>query len=226
MSRYLTYILVHNAAELVPVLAYALLPIPLPLTPIQALVVDMGTDSLTALGLGIERPDPRQMRRPPRPQDKSLLSWSVALRAYGFLGLLEAGAAMAAFFFVLDTGGWRYGTALSTDDPLYRAATTACLSAIVVCQIVNVYLCRSAVRSTLATGLWDNSLIVAGVGLEIVLVVVIAYVPVVNDVLATAPLDIEVWLFMLPFAVGLWACEEARKAFVRRVRLPDRGIQP
>ena len=42
--------------------------IPLPLTPVQLLAVDMGTDSLTALGLGVERPNPQVMRRPPRPQ--------------------------------------------------------------------------------------------------------------------------------------------------------------
>jgi hypothetical protein len=49
------------------------------------------------------------MQRPPRPQRERLLNWPLALRAYLFLGLIEAVAAMAAFFFVLHGGGWKYG---------------------------------------------------------------------------------------------------------------------
>ena len=65
IRKFLTYVLVHNVAELVPYLGFALFKIPLALTPIQALAIDMGTDSLTALGLGVERPAPRVMQRPP-----------------------------------------------------------------------------------------------------------------------------------------------------------------
>jgi magnesium-transporting ATPase (P-type) len=100
----------------------------------------MGTDSLTALGLGIERPHSQAMQLPPRPQSERLLNWSTAARAYLFLGVIEATAAMAAFFFVLLGGGWHYGDALAANDPLYQQATTACLSAIIVMQIVNVFL--------------------------------------------------------------------------------------
>ena len=111
IRKFLTYVLVHNVAQLVPYLAFALFRIPLPLTPIQILFVDMGTDSLTALGLGVERPDPQGMRLPPHSQDERLLNLPLALRAYLFLGVIEAAAAMAAFFFVLVDGGWTYGGA-------------------------------------------------------------------------------------------------------------------
>jgi hypothetical protein len=62
--------------------------------------------------------------------------------------VIEAAAAMAAFFFVLLRGGWHYGQNLAADAPLYLEATTACLSAIIVMQIVTVFLCRSAVRQS------------------------------------------------------------------------------
>jgi magnesium-transporting ATPase (P-type) len=55
IRKFLTYVLVHNVAELVPYLAFVLFRIPLALTPIQILMIDMGTDSLTGLGLGVER---------------------------------------------------------------------------------------------------------------------------------------------------------------------------
>jgi hypothetical protein len=67
------------------------------------------------------------MRLPPRPQKERLVNWSVALRAYLFLGIIEATAAMAAFFYVLTDGGWSFGASLPTNDSLYLRATTACL---------------------------------------------------------------------------------------------------
>jgi magnesium-transporting ATPase (P-type) len=155
IRKFLTYVLVHNVAEPVPFLGFALFRIPMALTPIQPLAVDMGTDSLTALGLGVERPAPRVMQRPPRAQSERLMNWPLARRAYLFLGLIEAAASMAAFFYVLYAAGWKYGRELAPDDPLYLQATTACLSAIIVPQIVNVFLCRSASRSVFSTGFLD-----------------------------------------------------------------------
>ena len=209
----------HNVAELVPSLAFALFAIPLPLTPVQALSIDMGTDSLTALGLGVERGNPKAMQQAPRPRGAHLLNGAVALRAYLFLGLYEAAAALAAFFFVLHSGGWQYGTDMASSDPLYRQATTACLAAIVLLQIVNVFLCRSAVRSAFTTGFGGNSLILWGVLLEASLIILITYTPWGNLLLDTAPLSVAVWLFLLPWALGMIALEELRKLLARR-RLP------
>jgi calcium-translocating P-type ATPase len=218
IRKFLTYILAHNIPELVPYLAFYLFPIPLPLTPIQILAIDMGTDSLTALGLGVEAPDPQVMRRPPRSRSERLFDWPLAMRAYLFLGLIEAGAAMAAFFFVLHRGGWSYGERLAQRDPLYLHATTACLSAIIVMQIVNVFSCRSATRSVFSTGLLGNPLILWGVLLEIVLIFMIDYTAWGNLLLGTAPIGGHVWLFVAPFGVGLLVLEELRKYLVRRRR--------
>jgi calcium-translocating P-type ATPase len=216
IRKFLTYVLVHNVAELVPFLAFALFKIPLPLTPIQVLSIDMGTDSLTALGLGVERPDPKDMRQPPRSPSEKLLSLPVALRAYLFLGVIEAAAAMAAYFLVLLAGGWHYGDALASDDPLYLRATTACLSAIVVMQIANVLLCRSATRSAFSTGLLDNRLIVWGIVLEIALLLAINYLPIGNWLLDTSPVPAGLWPVLIVFAAGMLTLEELRKWIARR----------
>ena len=220
IRKFLTYVLVHNVAELIPFLAFALFWIPLPLTPIQALAIDMGTDSLTALGLGVEEPHPQAMLQPPRSQNERLMNLPLALRAYLFLGVIEAAAAMAAFFFVLKGGGWTYGQRMAPNDPVYLTATTACLNAIIVMQIVNVFLCRSSVRSVFARGIFSNRLILWGVVIEIGLVVVIDYTPWGNLVLGTAAVSGELWLFMVPFAAGMLVLEELRKWFVRRTLRP------
>jgi magnesium-transporting ATPase (P-type) len=216
IRKFLTYVLVHNVAELVPYLGFALFAIPLALTPIQILLIDMGSDSLTGLGLGVEKPDPQGMRQPPRPQSEPLLTLPVALRAYLFLGPIEAAAGMAAFFFVLFAGGWSYGDHLAWNDPLYLHATAACLSGVIVMQIVNVFLCRSAMRSAFTMPPFGNPLIVCGIALEIALLLVANYLPWANAMLGTLPVPSEVWLLFAPFALGIFALEELRKAFVRR----------
>ena len=69
--------------------------------------MDMGTDSLTAVGLGVEQPDPQGMRLPPRLQDERLLNLPLAQCPYLFLAVTEAAAAMAAFFFLLSGSKWK-----------------------------------------------------------------------------------------------------------------------
>jgi magnesium-transporting ATPase (P-type) len=216
IRRFLTYILTSNVPEIVPYLAFVLARLPLPLTVIQILAVDLGTDILPALGLGAEPPHADIMARPPRRRDEHLLTAPLLARAYLFLGPLEALAAMAAFLFVLHTGGWQPGQTLAPHDPLYLQATAATLSAIVVMQMVNVFLCRDARASILQTGLGGNRLILMGVAVEIALIGFIDYTPWGNQLFGTAPLPARVWLFMLPFALALLLLEEARKAWVRR----------
>jgi calcium-translocating P-type ATPase len=216
VRKFMTYILASNAGELVPFLAFALFGIPLPLTIIQILAVDLGTDLLPALALGAEPPHPEVMARPPRPRRQRLLDLALRLRAYFFLGAFEAAAGMASYFYVLVLGGWSFGQALAANDPLYRQATTACLAGIVVAQVVNVFLCRSDRESAFAYPLASNRLIVAGIAAELLLIALIVYTPPGQAIYGTAPLPAEAWLFMLPFAAAMLAAEEARKWWLRR----------
>jgi magnesium-transporting ATPase (P-type) len=215
IRKFLTYILAHNVPELVPYLAFVLFRVPLALTPIQILAIDMGADSLTAVGLGAEKPDPTIMQQPPRPLGERLMTPMVALRAYGFLGLMEAVAAMSVFFFVLVRGGWQYGEQLSANNVLYIQATTACFAAIIALQVVNVYMCRSAMRSLFSVGLTSNRLIAWGVVLEIAVLLFACYTPLGNQLIGTSPLGLEVWLFLVPFMLAMLLLEELRKCWVR-----------
>jgi sodium/potassium-transporting ATPase subunit alpha len=73
IRKFLTYILTSNIPELVPYLAFVLFKIPLPLTIIQILAVDLGTDMVPALALGAEPPNPQTMKQPPRPRTERLI---------------------------------------------------------------------------------------------------------------------------------------------------------
>lgn len=223
LRKFFTYILTHTIPELVPYLAFVLLKIPLPLAVIQILAIDLGTDTVSALALGAEKPDPSLMTRPPRLRKERLINWRLLARAYLFLGVIEAIAAMSAYFFVLHEGGWHYGEMLANNTPLYLQATTACLTAIIVMQSVNVFICKRYQHSILQTSLFNNPLILYGVLTGIVLILLIDYTTWGNAIFATAPLNKEVWLFIMPFAVGLLLLEEVRKWIVRKFKLfPER----
>ena len=215
LRKFLTYILSSNVPELVPYLAFMLLRIPLPLTVIQILAVDLGTDMLPALALGAESPHPGIMLQPPRARSERLLSWRLVVRAYLWLGMLEAGIAMATFYFVLQGTGWHYGNPLSKLDPGYLSATTACFAGIVIAQMVNVFLCRHPRQSSFRFGLFKNPLLLAGLAFELLMLLLIIYTPWGQALFGTAPLGLNVWLLALPLALAMGLLEEARKAVVR-----------
>ena len=218
IRKFLTYILTSNVPELVPYLAFAFGRVPLALTIVQILAVDLGTDMVPALGLGAEPPDRRVMKRPPRRRTDRLLTAGLLVRAYLFLGSCQAVAAMAAFFFVLWAAGWTWGQPVSPDDMIYRQATTACLTAIVLMQVVNVHVCRTRKASLFSLPLFANPLITAGIGAELVIILLVDYTPVGHRLFGTAPLGWRAWLIVLPCAMTMLILEEVRKAFMRSGR--------
>ena len=215
IRKFLTYILSSNIPEVVPYLAFVLFRIPLPLTIIQILAVDLGTDMLPALALGAEKPDPGIMNRPPRARGERLLSWGLIARAYLFLGALEAAASMAVFFVVLTAAGWQFGDLPGKTDPLYLQATTACLAAIVVMQVINVFLCRHPLKSSLSFSIFGNPLMLLGIAAELGLLLFIVYTPSGNWLFGTAPIGPDVWMLAGMLAASMWVMEEARKLWLR-----------
>src|SRR5512143_220012 len=217
IKKFITYIFASNIPEAVPYLAYILFKIPLPLTILQILAVDLGTDMLPALALGTEKPTPGIMKQAPRKMTERLLNFSLIARAYLFLGPIEATACMFSFFWVLGQGGWTWGIMLPPSDHLYMQATTACLTAIIVTQVTNVFACRSYRESLFSIGFFTNTLIFAGIAVELLLQLFIVYHPFGNKIFSTSPLPWSTWFMLVPFALALLLAEETRKYFMRKM---------
>jgi calcium-translocating P-type ATPase len=215
IRKFLTYVLSSNVAELVPYLAFVLFRIPLPLTVMQILVVDLGTDVVSALALGAEKASPEVMSLPPRSRTERLLNIPLLLRSYGFLGIMEACAGMAAFFYMAMGGGWRPGESLDSRSLLYMTATTACLGAIIAMQMVNVFLCRSERQSLLRRDFFANRLIFVGVLVEMLVAAAVIYTPWGHFIFGNASLPASFWLFVVPFGMAMIILEEGRKLLVR-----------
>jgi sodium/potassium-transporting ATPase subunit alpha len=197
IRKFTSYVLASNVPEIVPFLAYVAFSVPLGLTVIQILAIDLGTDLVPAIGLGQEPPDGESMKRSPRGKRGRLLDRALLLRSYLFLGVLQAAWAMGMFLFVLYLGGWRYGEELGAADPLYRGATGITLASVVFTQVGNLVGRRYEARSGLDAGLFRNPLFVVGVALEIAFAIGALYWPPLGAALGTGP--------VAPWLVGLAA---------------------
>ncbi|MBX3327856.1 MAG: cation-transporting P-type ATPase [Nitrospira sp.] len=216
IRKFTSYVLASNVPEVVPYLGYGFLGMPLALTIPQVLAVDLGTDMIPALGLGTERPQSDIMDLPPRSQSERLLSLPILLRAYFFLGLIEAVIAIGAFFLYLNSQGWSWGSHLDWSSPLYREATTVTFAGIVLAQVANVFACRSDHLSVARLGWLTNPLIVWGIITELTILALMTYTPIGNEIFGTSPLPL--WIFG-PLALGALAlllAEEGRKFLVNR----------
>lgn len=216
IRKFITYIFATSISELIPYIAFILFGIPLPLTIMQILAVDLGTDLVPALALGSERPSPEIMQRPPRSKTEHLLTRGVLIRAYLFLGMFEALAGMSAYFYVMYSGGWSWPQTLAPASTLYLQATTACLAGIIATQVANVFTCRSPVLSITTLGFLSNRLVLIGIATELALACFIIYTPPGNSIFGCSPIGISVWLLLVPFALLLLVADETRKFFVRR----------
>jgi magnesium-transporting ATPase (P-type) len=109
-----------------------------------------------------------------------------------------------------------WGEPIAAVDTVYLQATTACFTAIVLMQVVNVYLCRRPRQSLFVRPVLANRLITTGIVAELVLVLLITYTPPGQALFGTAPIGVEVWLSVIPFALAMVLAEEIRKGIVRR----------
>ncbi|NOS76582.1 MAG: cation-transporting P-type ATPase [Nitrospira sp.] len=217
IRKFTSYILASNVPEIVPFLGYGFFGIPLALTIPQVLAVDLGTDMIPALGLGTERPVADVMDIPPRPRSERLLNLPLLLRAYLFLGLIEAVVAMSGFFLYLTSQGWTWGAHLAWSSPLYKEATTVTFAGIVLAQVANVFACRSNRLSATRSGWFSNPLILWGIAIELMLLAGITYSPIGHEIFGTSP--VPAWIFG-PLTLGalmLLLAEEARKIIANRL---------
>lgn len=231
IRRFLTYILTHNIAEAIPYLLFVIIKIPLPLLVMQILAIDLGSDIVPALALGSEKPEPDVMYRPPRSQKERMLNAKVVGRVYGWLGLIEGTAAMAAYFFVYYLSGWRpaMGVAKMASSPtshLYMMATSACFAAIVITQIGNGFSCRSTSESVFKIGFFTNRFYLWGIACELGVVLLLFYVPPLQGLFGTRPISGWVWLFMLAGPIVIFFAEEGRKAVSRSLLARRTGVEP
>jgi sodium/potassium-transporting ATPase subunit alpha len=215
IKKFITYILTSNIPEILPFIAYVLFPIPLPITVIQILSIDLITDILPAIGLGNEPTEKDVMQRPPTSKDDRLVSYRTFIRSYGIIGMAEATLSFAVFFLVLYHGGWHWGMTTSPVPGLFAEASAAFLATIIFCQIGNVMACRTNRQSALPYIGRFNHWIVLGIIVEIVFILLITNVPSLYHMFSSAAMPVWVWVMIIVAPLVIFGIEELRKWLAR-----------
>jgi magnesium-transporting ATPase (P-type) len=213
IRRFLTYHLTDNVAELTPFALYALSggKLPLALTVLMVLALDIGTDLLPALALGAEPPDARTLERPPGQQ--RLVDGSLLRRAFGVLGPVEALVEMTAFVAVLVAGGWRWGEDAS--GRVLLAASGAAFAAVVLGQMGNAFACRSERLPAWRLPLRSNGLLVAAVGVELLALALFLLLPPLAETLELRPPTLLGWGLALLAPPAVLGADAVHKALRR-----------
>jgi calcium-translocating P-type ATPase len=225
IRKFVFYIFVHLTPEAVPFLVFALSggAIPLPLTVLQILAIDLGTEILPALALGREPAEPHVMTDPPRPRTENVIQVGMLLRAWVVLGSVSAGLVLAGYFYVLVRGGWHWGAPVGAGTALhhtYVQATTMTFLGIVACQVGTAFAARVERASLRSIGVFTNRVLLAGIAFELAFALALTYAPPLQGLFDTAALPPQLLLLLVPFPFVVWAVDDCHRRLVR-VRRAD-----
>jgi Ca2+-transporting ATPase len=209
IRKFIHYLLSCNLGEILVMFVASLVALPVPLLPIQILWVNLVTDGLPALALGVDPVDPRIMNRPPRKPDEPVIT-----RARAWLmtaqGAFIAFCSLSAFVYVL----------AYEKEGLGRARTVS-LAVLTCSQLFHSFGCRSMKTSLFRLGVFSNPQLVLANGLSFLLQLAIIYVPFLQPVFKTLPLSpTDLGLILVFSSLPFWVME-AVKAVNRKVRIYD-----
>jgi magnesium-transporting ATPase (P-type) len=144
------------------------------------------------------------------------LSPRLLAKALLWYGLIESVAAMSAYFYLNARHGWPAVPLAAEGTHLYRLATTMTLAGVVATQVGAVLACRTNRASLFHIGFFGNRLVLIGIAVELLLLALIVYVPVLQEIFHTAPLGLAEWSYVFAWTPVIFLADEARKAFLRR----------
>ncbi|QPC46289.1 calcium-translocating P-type ATPase, SERCA-type [Mangrovibacillus cuniculi] len=184
IRKFIRYLLASNVGEILVMLFAMLLGLPLPLVAIQILWVNLVTDGLPAMALGMDQPEGDVMKRKPRHPKEGVFSrglgWKVISR-----GFLIGIATLAAFMVVYNR---------NPEDLAY--AQTIAFATLVLAQLIHVFDCRSE-HSIFSRNPFENKYLVWAVISSIALMLVVIYVPALQPIFHTLPIIATDWLLII-----------------------------
>lgn len=184
IRKFIRYLLSCNLGEVLTMFLASIFYLPNPLTPIQILFVNLATDGLPAIALGVDPADKDIMMQQPREKGESIFArglWSKILVRGCLIGICTLMAFMT---------GRLYGMDLVT-------CRTLALTTLVMSQLLHVFECRSERHSIFEIKLFTNPYLVGAVLVSIIMVCGILYIPFLADVFNTVALDIGQWGIVL-----------------------------
>ena len=212
LKKFIFYIFSCNIGELFTVFAAILLVLPPPLTAVLILAVDLGTDVLPALALGIEPSEEDVMEHKPRnPKERIMQGDFVARYVYVgiFIGLIVTGL----FLYQLYSYGWSWGDSLDRSSMAYLKSSTTAFAALVLIQMVNAFNARHPHKSVFSIGVLKNLWLLGAISISLLTLFVFVEVPFIQQFLHTTHLTLQEWILITIASFSILGVEEARKLY-------------
>lgn len=184
IRKFIRYLLASNVGEIFIMLVAMLMALPLPLVPVQILWVNLVTDGLPAMALGLDPPETNVMKQKPRNPKEGVFSRGLGYKIIS-RGLLIGIVSLIAFLITYDN---------NSDNLTY--ARTVAFTTLVMAQLIHVFDCRSE-RGIFSRNPFSNLYLIGAVISSILLLLVVLYVPTLQPIFHTLALGIQDWLFII-----------------------------
>ncbi|NMD26778.1 MAG: cation-translocating P-type ATPase [Chloroflexi bacterium] len=225
IRKFVFFMLSTNLTEIMVIFVAALLRLPLPLTVIQLLTLNLLTDGFPALALAVEKGEPQVMQRPPRPKNEPIIKKSMRI-GLTIQTVCQTAVALGAFLLGL---WWHPGAALPPgQSPLLtllrfnwtgvdvQTAETMAFITLALCELFRAYTVRSERLSVFQLGLFSNRAMQPAFLVSLVVLLSVVNVPFLQPVFNTHFLAAREWMVVLGLAVIPAIVEEITKFFLRR----------
>ncbi|SFL47929.1 Ca2+-transporting ATPase [Paenibacillus sp. 1_12] len=191
IRKFIRYLLASNVGEIMTMFFAMMAGLPLPLVPIQILWVNLVTDGLPAMALGVDQAEKDLMQQKPRGSRENIfarrLGWKIISR-----GMLIGICTLAAFLIALQQG-------LHDEAATLIKAQTVAFATLVMAQLIHVFDCRSS-RSIFHRNPLQNRYLVLAVLSSLLLMLAVLYIEPLQPIFKTVPLNIKDWIVVLIFA--------------------------
>ena len=201
IRKFIKYTLTSNMGEIWVMLLAPFLGMPLPLLPIQILWINLVTDGLPGLALGVEPAERNTMRRPPYPPDENIFARGIG-RDILVIGLLMG-------LITLGVGFWYW----RVDNPIWQ---TMVFTTLTLSEMTYVMAIRSSRDSLFTIGLLSNRALLGAVALTTLLQIAVIYLPFAQNLFNTTALPLKDLLISILLSTILFWVVEAMKWFARR----------
>lgn len=190
IRKFIRYMLACNIGEVLTMFLGMLMGLPLPLLPIQILWVNLVTDGLPAIALGLDPAAKDVMLQTPRREKESIFSHGL-LKLIIFRGCLIGLSTLAVFVSILSLSG------------NVQTARTGAFTTLVLAQLIHVFECKSEKKTLLEIPVFNNIPLVFSVLCSLVMILGVLYIPFFQNVFKTTPMNISDWLIVAGFsAIG------------------------
>jgi len=241
LKKTIAYTLTHLWPEVVPVLCWLTLDLPLGLTSALILSIDCGTELGPAIYLAYEKQEEDIMKHPPKDSKKErLVSFRVLCYSYLIMGNFQAIVCMLNYFRVFYykyqiTPLMLYGTAVNyfqygapdfvvNENVRYKDfeqvnilddVVSSYYVCLVFCQFFHIWMCKTRRISIFTHGITRNVVMIYGSLIQLAIMGLIVYVPYVQGAFSSSSVDAMYWTTTLIFAAFCWIYNEGRKWFIR-----------